>query len=508
MSSSARSCGAPQRKPRRRFSRLLVLVVVACLARPLAFFTPAVKAELTQTPPPTDSALPLPPPSREESIGKGKGKASVDVTQTVQQVEVLDAGDEDAEFDEDHDESAEETHETEWRLEKQQHKAEFVEEAPTDPFSGEISKVSLSRNRQHGRNKSDSWKEDPYVLKLAIPAQDTVALRGGTKQIEKNTNATVITPRIGEWYPYTNDVSSVHRGVKEQIDFPAPAHKIMLITGEAEKNVIEAFAEVLKKAAMNQEEEGEVKWDKRVNFLVPEEAVSTLIGSGGSVIRELQDAVTASVKIVSVPGDERMVVMDHGGSREALIKTAEWLLSKQDEYREFQTRRQMSTSYQPDAAVKLPATIYVKLEDDQIGLVIGKGGSTIQQLRRNFLVNAVVDSDMGLLKLEGAMGDVHVAHKFIVRLLDEPAGKPVRSRPLKELGNKGSVGSRPLKELADEEDLEEFVRSNELDDRSKERLMALDEAQQQIVMRRGFVLLGKVNNPDAVVASRIRDALR
>jgi len=233
--------------------------------------------------------------------------------------------------------------------------------------------------------------------------------------------------------------------------------------------------------------------------------VSPLIGSGGSVIRELQDAVTASVKIARVPDYESMVVLTAGGSREALIKTAEWLLSKQDEYREFQTRRQLSTSYQPDAAVKLPATIYVKLEDDQIGLVIGKGGSKIQQLRRNFLVNAVVDSDMGLLKLEGAMGDVHFAHKFIVRLLDEPAGKPVRSRPLKELGNKGSGND---KEDLEEFVMEEFVRSNELGDRSKERLMALDEAQQQFVMRRGFVLLGKVNNPDAVVASRIREALR
>mmetsp|Transcript_82 Transcript_82/g.221 ORF Transcript_82/g.221 Transcript_82/m.221 type:complete len:208 (+) Transcript_82:77-700(+) len=74
-------------------------------------------------------------------------------------------------------------------------------------------------------------------------------------------------------------------------------------------------------------------------------------------------------------------------------------------------------------------------------------------------------------------------------------------RPLQQLGNHGSGNHK--------DDLEEFITSNELDSRTVDALEALGEEQQKKVMgtdggENSFVLKDKVNNPNAVVMSRIR----
>jgi len=74
-------------------------------------------------------------------------------------------------------------------------------------------------------------------------------------------------------------------------------------------------------------------------------------------------------------------------------------------------------------------------------------------------------------------------------------------RPMQQLGNKGS-GDHKV-------DVQEFIERNQLDDRVVDAIHALDEASQMKLMgtdggQNTFDLLGKVNNPNAVVMSRIR----
>merc|ERR1712072_1550084 len=74
-------------------------------------------------------------------------------------------------------------------------------------------------------------------------------------------------------------------------------------------------------------------------------------------------------------------------------------------------------------------------------------------------------------------------------------------RALQELGNYGSGDHQA--------DVEQFIFDNKLDDRTVDALMTLGEPQQKAVMgtdggMNAFMLDGKVNNPSAVVMSRIR----
>eukprot|EP00747_Dinoflagellata_sp_TGD_P165067 gnl/TRDRNA2_/TRDRNA2_185870_c0_seq1.p1 gnl/TRDRNA2_/TRDRNA2_185870_c0~~gnl/TRDRNA2_/TRDRNA2_185870_c0_seq1.p1 ORF type:complete len:261 (-),score=54.05 gnl/TRDRNA2_/TRDRNA2_185870_c0_seq1:87-776(-) len=80
-------------------------------------------------------------------------------------------------------------------------------------------------------------------------------------------------------------------------------------------------------------------------------------------------------------------------------------------------------------------------------------------------------------------------------------GKGSGRRQLKELGNTGCGDHK--------KDLQEFIETNNLDDRTVGALEALSEEDQKYVMgtdggENSFTLEGKVNNPNAVVMSRIR----
>mmetsp|Transcript_77461 Transcript_77461/g.217219 ORF Transcript_77461/g.217219 Transcript_77461/m.217219 type:complete len:203 (+) Transcript_77461:65-673(+) len=89
-----------------------------------------------------------------------------------------------------------------------------------------------------------------------------------------------------------------------------------------------------------------------------------------------------------------------------------------------------------------------------------------------------------------------------VDVWDRPAAAPRRTPPrLQQLGNRGS-GDHAA-------DLEEFVDVNMLDNRTVDALRSLSDTQQKRVMgtdggENSFTLKDKVNNPNAVVMSRIR----
>mmetsp|Transcript_43067 Transcript_43067/g.114076 ORF Transcript_43067/g.114076 Transcript_43067/m.114076 type:complete len:205 (-) Transcript_43067:65-679(-) len=82
-----------------------------------------------------------------------------------------------------------------------------------------------------------------------------------------------------------------------------------------------------------------------------------------------------------------------------------------------------------------------------------------------------------------------------------PTARRSPPRRLQQLGNMGSGDNK--------DDMEKFIGDNELDTRTVEALEALSETQQKKVMgtdggENSFELKGKVNNPNAVVMSRIR----
>eukprot|EP00930_Biecheleria_cincta_P029152 TRINITY_DN2028_c0_g1_i1.p1 TRINITY_DN2028_c0_g1~~TRINITY_DN2028_c0_g1_i1.p1 ORF type:complete len:327 (+),score=55.45 TRINITY_DN2028_c0_g1_i1:59-982(+) len=218
----------------------------------------------------------------------------------------------------------------------------------------------------------------------------------GLRALEEETNTKIRHGPKGDWFP--------HDGKRK---------KVITFAGEAE-DILAAYAR-LSSTDMT---------EITTTFLVPNSAARVLIGTNGENITKMKETTSANIYIQNVPKltESKLIV---AGSPQSAMDVAEWIMSVLPAF-EQDVRDNLGGGYLARNADK-PAKIYVMLADKkQVGWIIGKGGSTLAKLKEEYFLDIEVDSKMNILKLEGAIGDVHTAHEYInsafIRLSEDAAG--------------------------------------------------------------------------------------
>jgi len=210
-------------------------------------------------------------------------------------------------------------------------------------------------------------------------------------ELEKKHDAVVKLSGIGEYFPYR-----------------VRAHKVLLVAGEQE-NVLAVLEEIFSEAS-----------DEKisVSFLVPRSTGGLLIGNGGEKIRKIEEATSASIGVQSEGFEE---VVDVYGTRQSIKAVAEWLLGEQDEFVD-EMKEHLTVNYLGVKARGLDASasIYVAIPQDKARQLMGKGGTMITSIAREFAVRLELDRKWRdedgneILKITGPVGSVHAAHASIL----------------------------------------------------------------------------------------------
>lgn len=165
-----------------------------------------------------------------------------------------------------------------------------------------------------------------------------------------------------------------------------------------------------------------------LTFLAPPVG-GQLIGKEGANVQKIQDATSAAAITISktFTGECTVKVV---GTADALAEVASWLLAEQSEHVEM-AKEWLSTEYDGNLIRGLAeaTSILLLLDGKKTGLLLGKGGQTIQKLGRDYHCSIDIDKQAkgpngeNIVKLTGAMGDVHELHRYISRLQPHPVDK-------------------------------------------------------------------------------------
>eukprot|EP00931_Biecheleriopsis_adriatica_P119950 TRINITY_DN95102_c0_g1_i1.p2 TRINITY_DN95102_c0_g1~~TRINITY_DN95102_c0_g1_i1.p2 ORF type:complete len:288 (-),score=61.69 TRINITY_DN95102_c0_g1_i1:71-934(-) len=208
------------------------------------------------------------------------------------------------------------------------------------------------------------------------------------KDTQEKSGTQIRSANKGVWYP-----------------FDGKMRKVVTISGEAE-NVISAFTQ------LQPEPVGE---NEKQTFLVPRQIGPALIGKDGENISEFRKKNNAMVNYNQVRGSVYSKVFVEG-KRQAVLDVVKWLLKSQENHYQ---------DWRNDLMVEVPphvdqsSEIFLMLSPEAARMLVGKGGSTMGRIQKEFWVNMNLDSsrkkeEQQILKISGAMGDVHAVHAYIV----------------------------------------------------------------------------------------------
>jgi len=244
------------------------------------------------------------------------------------------------------------------------------------------------------------WHQGPAFLKMLINFTDVKI--NGLGEIAQKTGAGTYLSNKGDWFPFMKGIP----------------RKALLLHGE--RNEVLAAFESLQDGY--QKEPG--KNIKLYLFLVPRSAAKQLIGPGGKNIKKVEREMGAQIEVDNTPADSVISIRGYPSAVKAAVT---WLLDeqqKQDGYLN-EMREIISPSYRMDL-IDTPderTEIFVPLRSDDVGTVIGEGGKQIQhfsyiaqcELRMEWKMKGL--NGESILRIAGAVGDVHTTHKYLLRYL-------------------------------------------------------------------------------------------
>lgn len=251
---------------------------------------------------------------------------------------------------------------------------------------------SAASNPDTGSNSGSARERDPFFdapkyLKVLYESRymDSEGGRGVRRDLTtlgEETNTKIKRGPKGDWF--------LHDGRRK---------KVITIAGEDE-DILSAFSRLV----------SSTDTDIQITFLVPASAEGELIGLNGENIKKIKEKTSAEIGIQTLQklAESKVIVK---GSPEAAEEVARWIMSHMEKFGQ-DVSDSLTGTYSSRNSEK-PALIYIMLTEKQTKRVIGKGGSTIEMIRRDYLVDADVDGDKYILKLAGAIGDVHAAHEYV-----------------------------------------------------------------------------------------------
>jgi len=229
-------------------------------------------------------------------------------------------------------------------------------------------------------------------LSMLISLNEVEAFGGLQKirDVGKKTETKLHLSKFGDWYPFH--------------DTPK---KVLTVSGGTE-GVLAVLGQLVPRGRKEQ--------DRLFTFVVPREACLELT--------ELRNATAAKVSVRHVPGsDSKVKVL---GSLPAVQDVAKALLAEQEHIPKVDGQMTYRGPRNTDKC-----SIIITLPKKQSRLLNGKQGRLLEKLSENFHVGLNFDEKFAtptgdrLLKIKGCLGDVHAAHRHIVRsfLFPQPAVK-------------------------------------------------------------------------------------
>jgi len=229
-------------------------------------------------------------------------------------------------------------------------------------------------------------------LSMLISLNEVEAFGGLQKirDVGKKTETKVRLSKFGDWYHF-------HDTPKKVLTVSGGTEGVLAVLGQLRPP-------------------GRKEQDRLFTFVVPREACLELT--------ELRNATAAKVSVRHVPGsDSKVKVL---GSLPAVQDVAKALLAEQEKIPKVDGQMTYRGPRNTD-----PCSIIITLSKKQSRELNGKQGRLLEKLSENFHVDLKFDEKFAtpngdrLLKIKGYLGDVHAAHRHIVRsfLFPKPAVK-------------------------------------------------------------------------------------
>jgi len=179
--------------------------------------------------------------------------------------------------------------------------------------------------------------------------------------------------------------------------------KAAVLTGEVD----EVCATVKKLSELLEEKNGNLQPHR---FLVPRAVAGLLIGSGGTNIKDARSETGATIWIEQTPGSEDIVFIQ--GSSQTVTAAAKWLL---DTLQGERISQQLSTRYHTSGSSSHQTELDLHIPKDKVGLVIGKGGTSLKRYEQDCFCQLKMDSEKCTLNVKGSLGDVQMAVRYIMQ---------------------------------------------------------------------------------------------
>jgi len=237
-------------------------------------------------------------------------------------------------------------------------------------------------------------------LSMLISLNEVEAFGGLQKirDVGKKTETKVRLSKFGDWYHF-------HDTPKKVLTVSGGTEGVLAVLGQLRPP-------------------GRKEQDRLFTFVVPRQACLELTDAGGKEDAKLRNATAAKVFVRHVPGsDSKVKVL---GSLPAVQDVAKALLAEQEKIPKVDGQMTYRGPRNTD-----PCSIIITLSKKQSRELNGKQGRLLEKLSENFHVDLKFDEKFAtpngdrLLKIKGYLGDVHAAHRHIVRsfLFPKPAVK-------------------------------------------------------------------------------------
>lgn len=159
--------------------------------------------------------------------------------------------------------------------------------------------------------------------------------------------------------------------------------------------------------------------ENSVRFLIPHAMTGALIGENDSKIKAFQEEhssrVMIDIKELTRSLDDLVRVR---GDSDAVKAAAKWIIDEQSPYAEEFTCGLDRQDHYREAG--LQSEIFMKLSHQEMGVLVGKGGNNIQRIKQEYFVRIDTQDnpqdDDSVIRITGAMGDLHAVHLLIERL--------------------------------------------------------------------------------------------
>lgn len=294
--------------------------------------------------------------------------------------------------------------------------------------------------------KREAFNVGPCWVKLLVSDKvaGSIIGKGGTviSDLEKNTNA-IMKLSPGRTY------------------FPGTQDRLVVIAGSIE-SIVAATREVIEKVKMatlveehRRDPSAPVNVDITIKVVVPNSAVSCIIGRGGEVVREINKTTGALIRASErYPGLHERVVQVSGSQQEVTSAATEVIQRVQSDrnLREHlnvvytpsagtpTTQPPLSpaestspgvypTATAPAAVLSYPCAVAFDVEDSIVSGLIGRGGSALHRIASQTGATVTLShrevSETGepkrTVRITGSLTAVQQAHLLLVRQIYETA---------------------------------------------------------------------------------------